>query len=183
MGETITVKTYEIGGRTYEQRPLVLGQIRQLEQLLADVPWDKAVSAAEMLRLLGDRLPLAAAIVLRPKRPWPLRLLYEPRRKNIRRLAARLTHELDLTIAYQVVADFFTCNPVRSFLARLAGVLQETGAVPTTVSKPPASCSAAPTSPSSTPCCGDAPLQNASPISASGSATCSTAKPSSPSSA
>ena len=173
------VKTYRLGGRVYEQRPLVLGQIRQLEELLQDIPWETTAGAADLLRLLGDKLPLAAAVVLRPKRPWPLCLLYEPRRKNIRRLAGRLAYDLDLAAGYQVVADFFVCNPVRSFLLRLTGVLQETGAMPPATASPSsAPCSPAATSPGATPCSGDAPRPTADPTCDTGSGTSSCARPS-----
>ena len=173
------VKTYRLGGRVYEQRPLVLGQIRQLEELLQDIPWETTAGAADLLRLLGDKLPLAAAVVLRPKRPWPLCLLYEPRRKNLRRLARRLAYDLDLAAGYQVVADFFVCNPVRSFLLRLTGVLQETGAMPPATASPrSASSSPAATSPGATPCSGDAPRPTADPTCDTGSGTSSCARPS-----
>lgn len=182
------IKTYKLGGRTYEQWPLVLGQLDQLDKLLKEVDWDKAASASDLLRLLGEQLPLAAAVVLRPKRPWPLCLLYEPKRKNLRRLAKRLAFDLDLTTSYQVVADFFTCNPVQSFLGQLTGVMQETGALPKTQappkdSKPSASCSAEATSASEEASGGESPRPNTAPTCASGSATTCSAKPSSPSSA
>ncbi len=158
----INVKTYIIGGKRYEQRPLVLGQLRQLEQLAADIPWQQEMSAEALLNLLADRLPRAAAVVLRPQRPWPLRLLYEPRRKNLQRLAARLADDLDLVTVCQVFRDFFICNPVQSLFQGLAGVLPQTAA---TAAASTASASTSPpaTSPDVTPFCGDTPLPSAGP--------------------
>lgn len=176
--EKTEIKTYRLGGRTYEQRPLVLGQIRQLEEQLKDIPWTTALTASDLLRLFGALLPQLAAIVLRPRVPWPLSLMYEPKRKNVPRLARRLATELDLTTSYEVVADFFVCNPVQSFLGRLTGVLSETGALQTkTAPNKPASSSPEATSPSATLSCGDTPRPSAAPTSATDNATSFSAKP------
>ena len=57
-------KTYEIGGKTYTQKPLVLGQVRQLLDLLANVSIPADATAVGLINAIGDKLSLAIAIVL-----------------------------------------------------------------------------------------------------------------------
>jgi hypothetical protein len=116
------MKRYNLGGQKYTQQPLVLGQYKQLLDVLGGVKLGG--SAVEIMTTLGDKVPLAAAIVLQPVKPWPLSLLCTPQRKNIHKLAKRLSHTLDVDASFEVMADFFDCNPVQTAMERLAGVIQ-----------------------------------------------------------
>jgi len=116
------MKKYTLGGQKYIQKPLVLGQYKQLLEVLGGVKLGG--SAVEIMATLGDKVPLAAAIVMQPVKPWPLSLLYTPQRKNIKRLAVKLSNILDVDTALEVMADFFDCNPVQQAMERLAGVVQ-----------------------------------------------------------
>ena len=116
------MKKYTLGGQEYVQKPLVLGQYKQLLGVLGGV--QLGGSAIEIIATLGDKVPLAAAIVLQPVKRWPLSLLYTPQRKNIKRLAVKLSSLLDVDTAMEVMADFFDCNPVQQSMERLAGVMQ-----------------------------------------------------------
>lgn len=135
------VKRYRIGGRLYEQRPLVLAEFGQLCGVLQGMTLPTSAADVGGLLAMGDQLVLALAVVLRPKRPWPLSLLYTPRRKNLAKLAERLAVDIDAATVQEVVKDFFTCNPVASISDQLRGAAGTTA----TPSKPSSSCSAAAT--------------------------------------
>lgn len=133
------MKEYVIGGKKYTQSQLVLGQYRQLLDVIEGVKL--AGNATDLMATLGDKVPFAAAIVLTPVKPWPWSLLYTPQRKNVARLAKRLSNSLDVDTSFEVMADFFTCNPVQRMMETLAGSIQRNGL------NQPASTSPAETSP------------------------------------
>ena len=56
---------YEIGGKKYTQGALVLGQLEQLLPIAEGVTVQGDSEALEVIRLLGDKISTAIAIVLR----------------------------------------------------------------------------------------------------------------------
>jgi hypothetical protein len=56
---------YEIDGKIYIQRPLVLGQTSQMIETFADINIPSDVDTIGIIKLLGDKLPDALAVVLR----------------------------------------------------------------------------------------------------------------------
>ena len=48
---------YQIANKTYVQRPLVLGQIRQLLGILKDIDLPKEADPVSIAVALGDKLP------------------------------------------------------------------------------------------------------------------------------
>jgi hypothetical protein len=116
------VKHYRIGGRVYEQRPLVLAQFGQLCGVLQGASLPTSAADVGGLLAMGDQLVLALAVVLRPKRPWPISLLYTPQRKNLSKLATHLALHIDAATVQEVAQDFFTCNPVASISRQIQQV-------------------------------------------------------------
>ncbi|HSW63659.1 MAG TPA: hypothetical protein VLH56_10185 [Dissulfurispiraceae bacterium] len=117
--------TYQVGGKTYVQRPLVLGQMQQLMALLrgASIP-DGSIQG--LLEAFGDKLPDALAIVLIADGT-------DVRDKDISELAAELAATADLETSIEVIEDFFTLTPAVSLSARLAGLMGKmTGLTPQT---------------------------------------------------
>lgn len=110
-------KRYEIGGKTYIQKALVLGQISQLTALLGDVSFFTGYGPMGIISALGDKLPRAVAIVLTPE-GVPLKS------KNISEVEDAVS-ELDPLITVQVVEDFFICNPVVAIFERLTGMAEK----------------------------------------------------------
>jgi hypothetical protein len=55
---------YQIGDKTYVQKKLVLGQWRQLLDLLKGLSVPQDLDAREIVSVFGDKLPYAPAIVL-----------------------------------------------------------------------------------------------------------------------
>jgi len=121
---------YEVEGKRYVQKKLVLGQIAQLMDLLkettipamfslADDAGDMKLSfnAGAVAALLGERLPRAVAIVLTEEKvPLP--------EKDLERLTGEVRWAFDSEITMRVVEDFFTCNPIVSLLERYVGMMK-----------------------------------------------------------
>lgn len=105
---------YEIDGKTYVQKPLVLGQLSQLLAVLKDARIPVNTSVAGLMEALGGHLPDALAVVLTPEGQ-------SPRDKNLMELSEELSFSVSLPTALQVIEDFFSLNPVSSLLERLTG--------------------------------------------------------------
>ena len=147
---------YEIGGKLYIQKPLVLGQIRQLMNLLQGVVIPSNVDTLGIIAALGDRLPKAIAIAITPAG-------MVVKDKDIDTLASEVEFELSTEAVVQVIEDFFSCNPIASLLERLGGVAEKiTSQMDKTGLKKSASSSPEEISPKETISSGDTPLPNAS---------------------
>lgn len=106
---------YGINGKRYVQKPLVLGQLRQLTEVLKGIAWTPETAFTDIIALVGDRLPSALAVVLVEEGT-------SPGKKDVEALAKELEDALDVDTAVKVVEDFFTLNPVVSLLERLRGL-------------------------------------------------------------
>jgi len=107
---------YTIGGVIYLQRPLVLLQIEQLSGFLATIALPPGTSVVGIVRLLGDRISDALAILLNPAGT-------EIDQKDLAAIAAELRKHVDIETAVKVVEDFLSCNPVGLVFDRLTGAL------------------------------------------------------------
>ncbi|MBE0596852.1 MAG: hypothetical protein IH614_06270 [Desulfuromonadales bacterium] len=148
-------KQYEINAVKYEQRPLVLGQWRQLLAVIEglEIP---AGDVQQVLAALAasQRLEQAAAVVLIPTGQ-------QPREKDNAAIAAELEWSATVEDLAQVVADFFTCNLAPSNLERLTGIIDQVTMQirqAATGSKRAASTFAVETSPGVMPSCGESLL-------------------------
>ena len=151
----VTIKKYLIGEKKYEQRPLVYGQVRQLQEVLEGLRLTAAFDRAQLLSALGDRVALALAVVLIPEGG-------SPRGKDLPALADEIEFAITPEQVFQVVDDFFTCNPIASLLVRLKGMIENIREkVKTGLTKPSAS-SLEETSHGETESSGAAPLEKPS---------------------
>jgi hypothetical protein len=108
---------YDINGTIYVQRPLVIGQVRQLAAVLKGVSFHPEMDVADLVEAMGDRLFTAVAIVLNEKgRPL--------KGRNIEALAAELEFIMTPELLLQAIDDFFVLNPISSILDRI-GTLTE----------------------------------------------------------
>lgn len=149
---TTETKTYTIDGKTYEQRPLVYAQYRQLIEALQGFDLEGCDSSEAIMTNLGDRLPRALAIVLVEKGK-------HLRDKDLDAFASDLEYSIDPLVALEVVSDFFTCNPVPDLISSLAGMMhlvsEARSAKLNAASKSSSSSSAEEISASETPSSGD----------------------------
>lgn len=111
----MTNKKYLIGKKYYEQRALVYGQVRQLQEILEGLRLQSNFDQAQMLAVIGDRIPLALAVVLIPEGG-------SPRGKDLPALADEIEFDISLEQVFEVLDDFFTCNPIASLLTKLKGM-------------------------------------------------------------
>ena len=109
---------YEIGEKLYLQKPLVLGQIRQMMKAIEGLVIPGEVNPLGLIPVLGDKLPLALAIVLTPEG-------VSLKDKDIHSLASEIEFEISPETSLQAVEDFFVCNPVPSLLERLGGMAEK----------------------------------------------------------
>lgn len=110
-------KEYQFGGVTYIQRPLVIGQVKQMKDLLVGVEINWSAGIPGIVDALGDKLTRVLAIILTENGK-------SPRDKDIESLAAELEYAMTPEDLLQVIDDFFTCNPVSSLLERFAAVME-----------------------------------------------------------
>lgn len=116
--------TYEFGGKTYIQRPLVLGQLRQLLKVLKNVEIPGDATALGLIEAFGDKIQDVLAVVLTEQGT-------SLKDKNLTALADDLAFSVTPETAFQVCEDFFSCNPVSSLLERLTGAMGKiTGTLP-----------------------------------------------------
>ena len=130
---------YEIGDKTYIQRPLVLGQMRQLTNTIKGLVIPADVDTLGLISALGDKLPLAIAIVLTLDGA-------ALKDKDIYALAADIEFEILPEQTLQVIEDFFECNPIASLLESIGKMtegiskamnkMRETGSNPSSASLP-----------------------------------------------
>ena len=145
---------YEIGGKVYIQRPLVLGQIGQLIVVLKGIEITDGMGTMDIVALLDDRLPEAIAVILTEDGK---RL----KDKDIKSLAEDLSETLDVETAMEIVDRFFSLNPIASVLDKLTGTMKGIARVVTGLQQP-SSPSPAETLPEGTGSSGGTPSKNAS---------------------
>jgi hypothetical protein len=158
---------YEIGGKTYVQRTLVLGQTRQLLGVVRFIKLPGDLEIRSLIEALGPHLPGVLAVVLTEEGK-------SPRDKDLEVLAAELEFSITLEQTAQVIEDFFSCNPLPSLLDKLtqaAGKISAKIGKPKTESNPSASSSQAETSAAGTESSGDSPQPSADPGANTGSGT------------
>lgn len=144
------MERYTINDKTYVQRTLVLGQIKQLTEALQGVAIPAGAGVGQVAGLIGDHLPRCAAVILQPEG-------VAHRDKDLAALEAEFAEHLDIVTADKVIDDFFALTPAET-IARLMGrlrgmfVMARVGGAGSTT---PSSSSAAATSPGETPSSGD----------------------------
>jgi len=112
------MKTYKIGGITYQQRPLVIGQVKQLLTVLEGLTIPSDINIMGLMAVLGDRLPDALAVILTP-------VGMSPKDKDLNELSEELAFSLEIEQAMEVVEDFFVLNPISSLFGRLNQAIEK----------------------------------------------------------
>jgi hypothetical protein len=152
---------YLIGEKVYIQRPLVLGQIRQLLDVLKGLMIPKDINAFNMIDVFGDKLSGIFAIVLTPEG-------MQLKDKPLDELSREIEFSIEPEMSIEVVGNFFELNPIAYLLERLSGVmLTITGKMTKTGSKNSSASSPEAISPNVIQSSGDSPSENASLISSS----------------
>lgn len=185
--------SYTIGGKPWTQRPLVMGQWKQLMALLKGMAIPAGAGIPELVTLLGDRMPLALAVILIEEggnlrdrfglrtgtgfAGIPIPEWYQNEEVMLD-IANEIETGIDAETVLRVIDDFLSCNPVSSILERLAGVLTSAGKIQQTMSTgsmPSAHSSPEETSQSTTASSGDSHPETASHTSSTESESSSSA--------
>ncbi|OPY15247.1 MAG: hypothetical protein A4E66_00166 [Syntrophus sp. PtaB.Bin001] len=148
---------YVIGGKEYTQKALVLGQWRQLLDVLKGISIPADIDAHGLVNILDDRLALGLAIIINPA-GIPLK------EKDIPAIADELEFSADAETIFKIIDDFFACNPLPLILEKIsqgAGFLS--GILQTMLLTALSSASQPETLPAETQSSGDILQTNASP--------------------
>jgi uncharacterized protein YerC len=150
---------YEINGKTYVQKKLVLGQDQQLINVLKTIRIPKGAGTGELILALDDKIPLVMAILLMEEGQ-------SVKGKDLEQIAKAFDFEMEIEMVVQVIDDFFVCNPIALLWERLQNMMlagKEKMSKMGENSTNSSSSSQAETSPSATPSNGDSPLTSVDP--------------------
>ena len=111
-------KEYVIEDRTFIQKPLVWGQVKQLLVVLEGLVIPQGAPTIEVIKFLGDKLPEAMAVVLTEKGT-------SLKDKDLKELTTLFDFFAPIEVIKQVIEDFFVCNPIVSTLGeKIEGILK-----------------------------------------------------------
>lgn len=111
-------KTYEINGKKYTQRPLVLAQVLDLADHLQEMEITR-MDPISIIKTIGPKLPRTMAIILIPEG-----VAIEEKNLDALEKEFALTR-LDLEAALAVADDFLSCNRLASISAKIRGIMME----------------------------------------------------------
>ena len=106
---------YEIGGRVLYQKPLVLGQVKQLIFILKGLVLPYSLTVAGIVMALGDKAPQALAILLNEEN-------VSLKDKKVEEIQDLIEENLDIEQTIKVIEDFFDCNPIASISEAMIGL-------------------------------------------------------------
>jgi hypothetical protein len=112
-------KEYRIGGKTYVQKPVVLGQVRLLAPIVSGMTIASDATAAGLATALGERLPEALAIVLVEDGANVREAMKDSNRVE---RASEIEWAIDPETVMEVASDFFECNPASSLSGKITGM-------------------------------------------------------------
>ena len=129
---------YEIGGRKFVQKALVLGQVKLLISTIRGVALPRDATPASLVIALGDKVADVLAIVL-SEEGIPLK------NKKLRDVQDLIEENLSIEQSIGMVEDFFDCNPIASISEAMIGLAKKVEQVMTAkVSKEPSTESVSP---------------------------------------
>ena len=116
-------RKYSIGGKTYFQRTLVFGQIRQILTIFKKIEFSGAAkkefdSINEVIDLLGDNLIEFLAVLLVPEGRIP-------KTKDNKTIATELEWTIELPVITEVMTDFFILNQASEILKKLTDLMKK----------------------------------------------------------
>jgi len=114
-------KQYTIGKKNYYLRPLVLGQVEQLKDLVEGTKFDlESLNATQIIAVLGDQLPQGLAIILTEED-------VELEDKDVDKLAKTLKFTVDIELAIILITDFFGITPISSLWTKIVELINKVG--------------------------------------------------------
>jgi len=134
---------YNIKGRKFYQKQLVLGQLELLIDLLKDMGLEKGLTNIQILSAIGNKLPHVMAITLYEEGKSDIKIemktlegmLKKQETDEIKELSNFFANSVDITLGIKVITDFFVCTPIGEVLSALARLIPSTEVSPQTVQK------------------------------------------------
>lgn len=111
-------KKYTIGEKVYVQKPLVLGQLRQLTDILKDVVLPSDLTVGSLVISLGSNIAPAMAVVLTEEGT-------DIRKKNIEEVTSDLEFNMSPNQTLEVVEDFFVITDISSLIDRFNEMMEK----------------------------------------------------------
>jgi hypothetical protein len=118
---------YVIGDKTYVQKPLVLGQIKQLTKVLKGIQWPKILDISEIINAVIDVVPEALSIVLIEKGKESIQDL---KTRDLKLTQEDFEYAVDTVTLMRVVDHFLSCNPINSLWRMMRNVISTTYTAP-----------------------------------------------------
>ena len=112
----MAIREYDFGGVKYVQKPLVLGQLKQVLDILKGLELNPDANALQLVEMFGDKVATVLAIILIKDGTTNLK------DRDIDALAEELRFNIDLEQAAQVIEDFFELMPVNLLLDKVTGI-------------------------------------------------------------
>jgi hypothetical protein len=108
--------TYKIGDKTYHQRPVVIGQARQISNAIKGMSINYS-DPFSVINSVGDKIVELVAIVLIPDG-------VELKIKNLDKVIYDIEWELSPELAIEIVTDFFIINPLSLISEKVTGAIK-----------------------------------------------------------
>jgi len=118
---------YVIEDKTYIQKSLVLGQIKQLTKLLKGIAWPQQLDVVAIIEAITEVLPDALAIVLIEKGKDSAK---ELKNKDLVTMKEEFEFSVSSELIINIVNDFLSCNPINSMWSLMRGVISTTYTAP-----------------------------------------------------
>lgn len=131
MAEEMIRKTYNIKGRMFYQKELVLGQLELLVDLLKNIEFEKGLTNLQILKALGGKMPHAMAIVLLEEAKQIEKVEVGASGdslevEEVKKLTQFFANNVDISLALKVITDFFVCTPMVNIMQTLAALIPAT---------------------------------------------------------
>jgi len=134
---------YNIKGRKFYQKQLVLGQLELLIDLLKDMGLEKGLTNIQILSVIGSKMPRVMAIALYEEGKSDIKIetktlegiLKKQEVDEIKELSSFFANSVDITLAIKVITDFFVCTPIGEVISVLARLIPAAETLPQTAQK------------------------------------------------
>ncbi|HQG81825.1 MAG TPA: hypothetical protein PLU14_00320 [Caldisericia bacterium] len=109
---------FTVAGKNYVIKPLVLGQIKQISNLVKGLELPTEIDVASIMDILGNKLPEFVAIVLVEEGK-------KPSDKNLEELTREIEDNFSLDEALGVVEHFFDITPISSPAEKIKNIVEK----------------------------------------------------------
>lgn len=103
--EQVINKEYEIAGKVFYQKKLVLGQIKQISKELTDFVFPEELNVVSIFKLLGGKASKVISIIL-------IEDGVSLKDKNVDSVEEFIDENIEYDMALEILKDFFLVNTI-----------------------------------------------------------------------